>query len=214
MTEIITFATTKGGTGKTTLVACLSTYWQKSGLKVSALDADPNANLLRWFEKGNIENIKVKLETDESAIIDTVNEISTEQDLVLIDVAGFANQAMIYAIGMSDLVIIPSRPAEDDVIEAIRTKQIVQNASKLTRREIPFKVVLTQITSNTLVLKHSRNQFEAFNIPLFSTEITNRTAFPNARYKGITPILNEPKSKASLEIIKLATEINDIIKTS
>jgi len=119
---------------------------------------------------------------------------------------------MIYAIGISNLVIIPSRPAEDDVIEAIRTKQIVQNASKLIRRQIPFQVVLTQITPNTLVLKHSRNQFQAFNIPLFTTEITNRTAFPNARYQGTTPIFHEPKSKASLEITKLAEEINQIIK--
>lgn len=212
MTKIITFATTKGGTGKTTLVACLGTYWQKSGLKVSALDADPNANLLRWFEKGNIDNIKVKSETDESTIIDTVNEMSEGQDLVLIDVAGFANQAMIYAIGMSSLVIIPSRPAEDDVIEAIRTQQIVQNASKLTRRDILLRVILTQITSNTIVLKHSRNQFQTLNIPLFCTEITNRTAFPNARYQGTTPILNQPKSKASAEIIQLAQEINDLIK--
>ena len=211
MTKVITFATTKGGTGKTTLVASLATYWKKSGQKISALDADPNANLLRWFEKGEISDIEIKSETDESQIIDTVNSLSDEQDIVLIDVAGFANQAMIYAIGMSSLVVIPARPAEDDVLEAIRTKQIVQNASKLTRRDIPFKVVLTQVRSNTVVLAHSRNQFLAFNVPLFSTEIANRIAFPNARYQGTTPILTEPSCKASQEIISLAQEIEEIL---
>ena len=120
-------------------------------------------------------------QTNEGEIINTVENISNERDLVIVDIAGFGNQSMVYAIGISSLVVIPSRPSEDDVLEALKTKQIVTNASKLTRREIPYKVVLTQVKAGTLVVKHSLKQFQAFNVPLFDTAIAFRTIYQTSR---------------------------------
>ncbi len=207
MTKVITLCTSKGGTSKTSIAASLLDYWNKKELKVAGVDADPNCNLTRWLDKGSLKNIPHVAQTNEGEIINTVENISDNRDIVVVDIAGFGNQSMVYAIGISSLVVIPSRPSEDDVLEALKTKQIVTNASKLTRREIPYKVVLTQVKAGTLVVEHSLKQFQAFNVPLFDTAIAFRTIYQTSRFSGETPITAEPQGKATKEIKALAKEI-------
>ncbi|MGL6344625.1 MAG: AAA family ATPase [Waterburya sp.] len=207
MTKIITLCTTKGGTSKTSLTASLLSYWHSKKKRVAAVDADPNCNLTRWLDKGSLSDIPHVAETDEGEIIEAVENISGDRDLILVDVAGFGNQSMVYAIGISSFVIIPCRPSEDDVLEALKTKQVVANAAKLTRREIPYKVVLTQVKTGTLVIDHTLKQFQAFNVPLFDTEIASRTIYQTSRFSGETPITAEPQGKAAKEIKALAKEI-------
>ena len=207
MTKIITLCTTKGGTSKTSLTASLLSYWHSKKRRIAAVDADPNCNLTRWLDKGTLTDIPHVAETNEGEIIEAVENISGDRDLVLVDVAGFGNQSMVYAIGISSFVIIPCRPSEDDVLEALKTKQVVTNAAKLTRREIPYKVVLTQVKAGTLVVNHTLKQFEAFNVPLFDTAIASRTIYQTSRFSGETPITAEPLGKAAKEIKALAKEI-------
>lgn len=215
MTKIITLCTTKGGTSKTSLTVSLLSHWHSKKRRVAAVDADPNCNLTRWLDKGSLSDIPHVAETNEGEIIEAVenissdkpNGIASQRDLVLVDVAGFGNQSMVYAIGISSFVIIPCRPSEDDVLEALKTKQVVANAAKLTRREIPYKVVLTQVKAGTLVINHTLKQFEAFNVPLFDTAIASRTIYQTSRFSGETPITAEPQGKAAFEIKALAKEI-------
>ncbi len=207
MTKIITLCTTKGGTSKTSLTASLLSYWHSKKKRVAAVDADPNCNLTRWLDKGSLSDIPHVAETDEGEIIEAVENISGDRDLILVDVAGFGNQSMVYAIGISSFVMIPCRPSEDDVLEALKTKQVVANAAKLTRREIPYKVVLTQVKAGTLVIDHTLKQFQAFNVPLFDTAIASRTIYQTSRFSGETPITAEPQGKAAKEIKALAKEI-------
>lgn len=215
MTKVITLCTTKGGTSKTSLTASLLSYWHGKKKRVAAVDADPNCNLTRWLDKGSLTDIPHIAETNEGEIIEAVENISgdkpdgmaSQRDIVLVDVAGFGNQSMVYAIGISSFVIIPCRPSEDDVLEALKTKQVVTNAAKLTRREIPYKVVLTQVKAGTLVINHTLKQFEAFNVPLFDTAIASRTIYQTSRFSGETPITAESQGKAAKEIKALAKEI-------
>lgn len=211
MAIVITLATSKGGSGKTTLVAGLGTHWMKAGHKVGVVDADPNMNLSRWIQKDALKNMPLKSEPDESAIIDAIDTMAEDKDIVLVDIAGFGNQAMVYSIGVSDLVLIPSRPSEDDFLEAIKTKKLVDNASRLTRRDIPHAVVLTQAKVGTHVLAHTREQFLRQGISLCNTTIMNRTVFQTARYHGTTPVLSDPNGKAAKEIEMLAVELESML---
>ena len=211
MASVITLATSKGGSGKTTLVAGLSTHWIQTGRKVGVIDADPNLNLSRWIQKDALKNVPLKSEPDESSIIDAIDSMAEEHEIVLVDIAGFGNQAMVYSIGVSDLVLIPSRPSEDDFLEAVKTKKLVDNASRITRREIPHSVVLTQARGGTNVLEHTRKQFIKQDISLCQTIVMSRTVYQTARYQGSTPVLSEPNSKAAKEIAALASELEAMV---
>ena len=210
MTKVITFATTKGGTGKTTLALSFISCLHSQGFRVAALDTDPNHNLSNWFAKGELKDISCVAEPDENYIIDAIDVLAEKADFVIVDMAGFGNQALVYAIGISSLVIIPARTSEDDVLEALKTKQIVKNAQKLIKKDIPYRVVLTQVRSGTLVNEHSKKQFEAFSVPLFQTEIANRTIFQQCRFEGTSPY-RATDQKATAEIESFTEEIKNII---
>ena len=47
-TGIIAFVTIKGGSGKTTLCACLGAELTKCGHQVLLIDADPQGSLTAW----------------------------------------------------------------------------------------------------------------------------------------------------------------------
>src|SRR5690349_14897985 len=128
--KVLVAATAKGGAGKSTTIACLAIYWHKAGRRVGLLDADPNRTLTRWHAKGNVlSEMTLRTEIDEHVIISTIGEAARENDIVLVDCAGFGNQAMIFAIGAADLVLIPAMTDEANVFEAARTCKIVESAA-------------------------------------------------------------------------------------
>jgi cellulose biosynthesis protein BcsQ len=128
--KILVAATGKGGAGKSTTVACLATFWHRAGRKVALIDCDPNQTLTRWHAKRNVlSEMTLRTELDEHAIIPTIAEMASNHDVVLVDCAGFGNQAMVFAIGAADLVLIPVMTDEANVFEALRTFKIVESAS-------------------------------------------------------------------------------------
>src|SRR5437763_17087866 len=106
--KILVAATGKGGAGKSTTVACLAVYWQKAGKRVALVDCDPNQTLTRWHAKRSaLSEIALKIQLDEHGIIPTIAEMASNHDVVLVDCAVFGNQAMVFAFGAADLVLIP-----------------------------------------------------------------------------------------------------------
>ena len=82
--------------------------------------------------------------SDAETLLPTLRDAQRSGDLVLIDLEGSANQAMLYVAGKSDLVIIPAQPSAFDIREAKKTADVVQQAADLMQREIPLSVVLTR----------------------------------------------------------------------
>ena len=45
--QIITVATMKGGSGKSTVASCLAVYWHLRGRRPTLIDADPQRSIMR-----------------------------------------------------------------------------------------------------------------------------------------------------------------------
>src|SRR5208337_1766418 len=119
--SIITIATTKGGAGKTTLARLILGRSALSGQKAAALDADFNHTLTDWVSTVAKSPITVRHELDETKIVPLVAELHDSHDILVIDTAGAASQATIFAIGCADLVLVPIAPSAADIVEAIKT---------------------------------------------------------------------------------------------
>lgn len=209
--KVVVAATGKGGAGKSTTIACLATYWAAQGQKVALLDADPNQTLTRWHKKGrSLSELPLCTETDEHAIIPAIADLAAEHDLVLVDCAGFKNQAMIFAIGAADLVLIPSMTDEANVYEALRTRKLVESASQLSRRTIESRAVLCRVKRSQVAV-HARKQLETLKVAPLEAQFNDRVAFQEATFYGTSPTVLAPSGAAAEDVAQVAREIETIL---
>jgi len=213
---IIALSSTKGGPGKTTVTACLADFFALEGRKVAILDTDPNQNMTNWYRKsgdGAFKDIVLRSQVDEDKIIDDSEALSAEAEIVLIDVAGVASRSLLYAAGIADLVVIPCGTSEDDIIETAKTRDIVVNAGRLSRRgEIPHVALLSRVDPKTMVFIHTRVQLHQHGMKTLRRPLTQRTVYQKARFYGTTPLRFEPSSPAVDDIRAVGREILALIE--
>ena len=199
---IIVVATTKGGSGKSTLAACLAAYWSNGQGGVEALDTDPNRNLLARLGGTGIACTPV----DEEAILPTIGEASKRSELVIVDVAGTLARGLLYAVSAADIVLIPCRPDRNDVVEAVRTQEVIRQAEAMTRRKIPHAAILSQVNRKAVVTTQTRTQLDALGVPYLAKDIPARTAYQQASYTG-SPLADPSVREDINAVARAVTEI-------
>jgi chromosome partitioning protein len=209
---VISLASTKGGVGKTTAAICLATEWMRRGRRVGVVDADANQPLFRWLERAKFPEI-ARVTADSDTILTCIRDVGEGRDVVIVDLQGSANQAMLYAFGRSSLVLIPTQASNFDVVEAVKTFTIVRNAGDLVGRTIPAHILLTK-TPPMLQMRsvsHSRKAFERRGLPLLETELQERTVFREMTYDGMPPNLTSTSWTAAHNVGAITDEIENLI---
>jgi chromosome partitioning protein len=121
MFGVITFATSKGGVGKSSLGRSLAAHWFTVGHKPALVDADPQRTLAnRYDPDGRMGGIPVVAEPEER-VGEVIEELRWRHAPVIVDTAGFRNRTTIGALVATDIAIIPLKPAVEDVDAAIAT---------------------------------------------------------------------------------------------
>jgi len=225
---IVAFASTKGGVGKTTLAYSLATEItrrlrggsagntasQLSGVSeylTSCIDADPNRTLTEAIRITGMPEIQM-MAADGETLLDVLRKAQASSSVVLIDLEGTANQAMLYACGKADLVLIPAQPSRFDVLEAVKTAGVVRQAADLVGREIGYRVVLSRTpVLRQRVAEHSRSQFMKAGLPMLNIELVQRTAFQTMTYSGEPPFAQEPTGGAARNVEALTDEVVAIL---
>jgi chromosome partitioning protein len=177
---VISFANSKGGSGKTTsalLLACALAELKPTTL----IDADPRHPITTWAEKpGRPSALSVITNASEKTILDEVEEAAARDPFVVIDLEGTASRLMSYAISQSDLVIIPMKEQQQDALAALDVIQEIHRDMKATRRKIPYSILFTQSRAavKSRTARHISTQFrDNPNIDTFAAEIHERDAF-------------------------------------
>ncbi len=213
---IISLASTKGGPGRTTAVACMADFFALEGYNVAVLDTDPNQNMTNWHSKrcgSPFSGVSVHWQGDENKIIDDTEALASKMDVVLIDVTSGSSRVILYAAGTSDLVLIPCGTNEDDIVEAAKTRDIVVNAAKRSRRgDIPHVALLSRIDPHTIVFTHSREQLQKQGLRTLESFLRNRTVYQKARFHGTTPLRFEPEGAGADDVRALGREILEIVQ--
>lgn len=114
---IITFGTQKGGTGKTTLGIAFANYLsQYKGKKVKVYDFDFQKSFYhRWksdekdTEKPPIYDVEILDDDNYENIIsiETLQDMSSSEDIFLIDLAGTLDEKYVDILMYSDVIVIP-----------------------------------------------------------------------------------------------------------
>jgi chromosome partitioning protein len=182
---VISFASSKGGAGKTTSAIVLGTELAE-GTSVILIDADPALRLLRWSTLQPLPpNLHVIRSGGERTIQAEIDEAKRRAAFVLIDLEGSASRLTSFAISESDLVIIPSGEEQQDADAAIDTLAEIAMESRARRRNIPAAVLLARTAAavKSKLEKHIHSELHNAG-RVFHTELHRRTAFSSLHNAG------------------------------
>lgn len=175
----IVFVSPKGGAGKTTSSLILAEQLAR-GADVTVIDADPNRPIASWA-KGDAkpDRLHVVADADEENIIERIEEAAARTPFVIVDLEGTASKIVLMAISQADLVIVPTQGSQLDAEQAGRAFRVIQQQEKMSRRRVPYSVLLTRTNSaiRTRTLAHIEKGLVAAGIPVFDTELNEREAF-------------------------------------
>ncbi|SDG10379.1 chromosome partitioning protein [Limimonas halophila] len=129
--HVLTLASQKGGSGKTTLAGHLAVQAARSGFgRVAVIDTDPQGSLSDWWNARAdptpefAETVMETLQRDLTALA------TAGVDLLVVDTPPAITDTIESVIRLSDLVVVPTRPSPHDLRAAGATVDLVEGAGK------------------------------------------------------------------------------------
>jgi len=203
--NVITMASRKGGTGKSTLTAHLAAYCHQSGNRCTIIDADPQGSLTLWhsLRRGGEPQLRNGARGIERALAMSMVE---GYQWAFIDTAASMWVVAQEAIRAATLVAIPARPGFFD-LNAVR-----ETVAAARERNKPYAVVLNSTPvkrddKEAPAVAQSRAFFDKLGIPVWSGQISQRTGYVLTLAAGSSIGEVAPESAAGVEIATLWSAI-------
>ena len=142
--QVLTFASQKGGSGKTSLAASIAAAAAEDGERVAAIDTDAQGSLAAWGRRRQATDIAVEA-ADPSKLRAAVKRLRTAGDtsLLIVDTPGLFGAGVALALQDADFVLVPVKPSILDVEAARPTIEQIRTLRK------PFGLVLNQCLSSS-----------------------------------------------------------------
>jgi chromosome partitioning protein len=211
---IIALLSPKGGTGKTTLAACLAAEIHKRGKAVVLVDADPQRSLTEWHGGADdpdrpLARLPVVTDPTERAAAKAVD--ASSKAVVVVDSGGFASRTQVALLEVADVVVIPCRASAMDARRALQAIEMASAINKERKRKARVVVVMNAATRAGIVA-HIRNELVAHDANVLGSEVGARAVFAEAELLGSAPCwMGRSAEKAASEI---AAVVSEILKTS
>jgi chromosome partitioning protein len=200
---IITIASAKGGSGKTTLVTLLAHALAVAGQKVTVIDSDPVKTYADWHQH-NYENgslVSCVAETDNVKIVGAAYAASDRSDVVLIDTAGTASLTAAAAMTAADIVLVTVMPDRGAVREAMRAVEQVASIGKASRRTMDVRLVRSQWSENGLAERAA--MADIAGMPMLRAIIPPIAAYRQATFTGYVPQSSRARAVSDALITEL-----------
>ena len=146
--RVIVLTTLKGGSGKSTVAACLAAHWHHAGRSPALVDADPQRSIANWSALNSLD-LPVAMDATEGVAV-TVAGLARDHRPVVVDTAGFRNRTTIEAIASADLAIVPVKPSPMDVAVARDTAELVADRQRAKNMPSPAPSSKRDILRNVL----------------------------------------------------------------
>jgi chromosome partitioning protein len=207
--QIITVATMKGGSGKSTVASCLAVYWHLRGRRPTLIDADPQRSIMRLAARERrLGGVSIIEDATENAA-KTAQRIASGGGLVIIDTPGFRSKTTLECLTAADFLLVPVKPSPFDVDRMMDTLSFLTD--RPNGRQPLFRCLLTQTTRDSVIARHVRSELTEAGLPVLQSEMNNRVGYPEASLWGATPSLISWKGPAAKEIAAIADELDQVL---
>ena len=203
--NVITFASRKGGAGKSTLTAHLAGFAHGQGHRCLVIDADPQGSLTLWHSKRVRGGLALQSATRgiDRALAFAMLE---GHQWVFIDTAPTMWVVVQEAIRAATLVLIPARPGFFD-LAAVR-----ETVATARERNKPYAVVINAAPvkrdeKESPAVVQSRAELERLAIPVWSGQISQRAGYMASLAAGASIGEAGNDSAARAEITRLWTAV-------
>lgn len=203
---IVTVATMKGGSGKSTVASCLAVYWHLRGRRPTLIDADPQRSIMRLAARERALGGVAVIEDATEDAPKTARRIANAGGLVILDTPGFRSKTTVECLAAADFLLVPVKPSPFDVDRMLDTLGFL--TERTDGRRPLFRCLLTQTTRESVISRHIRAELAEAGLPVLESEMTNRVAYPEASLWGATPSLISWKGPAAREIAAIAEELD------
>ncbi len=200
--RVLTFASQKGGSGKTTLAGHIAVQAEAMGAgPVALIDTDPQGSLADWWNERENET-PVFAHTSVVELASDLRELADMgMKLVVIDTPPAITSMIKKVIEVSELVVIPTRPSPHDLRAAGATVQLVEALNKSMMFVVNGASPRARITSEAAIAL-SQHGIVA------PVTIHQRTDFAASMIDGRTVMELDPKARSSKEIAQLWDYMN------
>jgi chromosome partitioning protein len=215
---IVTFASFKGGVGKSTACASLGGAFAAAGQRVHIIDLDANHTVQRWLsDEATRPPLLTVSAPNPQLFTEHLRELVQHYapDVALIDVAGSQERALTYAVLRANLTIIPAATTEADIFEAARTAQHIQTLFAALGHTPLYRVLVTKVPP---LLSHARaygfKELARLKLPLFRATLGQRAAFEEMGLGALPHFADRKRptaAKAVAELDKLRAEIEFLL---
>jgi chromosome partitioning protein len=127
------------------------------------------------------------VEADAERLADLLPAVAERHELLIIDTAGFGNQAATVAAAGADLVLVPATPGEGDLVEAQHTVSYVEGLGRSTRRSVPVRVLANRIRRTTTLSRHVLAQMDEMKLPRLQTALSESVSFGEISFPAFCP---------------------------
>jgi chromosome partitioning protein len=208
--DVLCFASRKGGSGKSTLVAHLSAHASRPSRRCLLIDADSQGSLTLWHKlRGTGEPA---LKNGARGVADVVEAARRDgYDWVFIDTPPDMSAMVTEAIQAATLVIVPTRLAVFDLAAIKETIDLARHLRK------PYAVVINAAparrdNTESPFVTQAREMISSLNVPVWSGQITNRANYALSLASGEGVREFEAQSQAATEIGRLWLAIDRSVK--
>lgn len=217
---IITFASPKGGAGKSTNCLNIAGALAAKGRSVHIIDFDQSETLCRWYDKNKdaqeIENLSVEKGPQQLTHATFSAIWRAPVDYVLIDLAGQLTRDLLRLAVFATLTVTPIKISEPDITEANKLLRKLRDIQKTVRKKIIHRLLVNDVQPMLASFEWSLlDQLRTAELPRFDTLIRRRAAYGESFVTGQPPHFADPSrspiQKAVAEIDLLVTEIEATI---
>lgn len=206
---IVALLNQKGGAGKTTLALHLAGAWAARGLRVTLIDADPQASSLDWSAQRAREGLLRRFATIGLAR-DTLHreapDLARAADHLIIDGPPRVAALMRSALLAADLVLIPVQPSPLDGWASAEMLRLLAEAQAF-RPQLRARFLLNRCAARTCIARRTAEALAGQDPPALSASIGQRVIYAESIRSGRLADELDAHGLAAREVERLAAEV-------